>query len=87
MFLEALGHQLKKNIITKDNESEIKFLKNGCDSCTWNLKYAHYKQYACPEERVGTKPKIAERKRIAYSSAVKEHNRRALNEMHQHLIK
>ena len=39
MFMEGQGYKLKSNILCKDNESEIKLIKNGTDSCTWNSKH------------------------------------------------
>ena len=44
MLMGELGYKLK-NYIAKDNESEIKLLKNGRDSCTWNSKHIAIKYF------------------------------------------
>ena len=44
MLMKELGYQLK-NYLAKDNESEIKLLKNGRDSCTWNSKHIAIKYF------------------------------------------
>ena len=45
MFIEEQGYKLKSNILAKDNESEIKILKNVRDSCTWNMKHVAIKHF------------------------------------------
>ena len=42
-FMEGQGYKLKTNTIGKDNESEIKMLKNGQNSCTSNSKHIDIK--------------------------------------------
>jgi len=44
-FMEAQGYKIKYNVLGKDNESEIKLLKNGRDSCTWNSKHIAIKYF------------------------------------------
>ncbi|GFH56607.1 hypothetical protein CTEN210_13083 [Chaetoceros tenuissimus] len=44
MLMGELGYKLK-NYIAKDNESEIKLLKNGRDLCTWNSKHIVIKYF------------------------------------------
>ena len=39
MFLEEQGYNIKNNIIHQDNESTIRMLKNGCNSCTGNSRH------------------------------------------------
>ena len=38
-FMEGQGYKIKFNVLAKDNESEIKLLNNGRNSCTWNSKH------------------------------------------------
>ena len=45
MFMEEQGYKLESNVLAKDNESEIKILKNGRDSCTSNMKHVAIKQF------------------------------------------
>ena len=45
MFMEEQGYKLKSNTLAKDNESEIKVLKNGRDLCTWNMKHVAIKHF------------------------------------------
>ena len=45
MFMEGQGYKLKSNILCKDNSSEIKLIKNGSDSCTWNSKHIAVKYF------------------------------------------
>ena len=45
MFMEEQGYKLTNNVLAKDNESEIKILKNGRDSCTSNMKHVAIKQF------------------------------------------
>jgi len=44
ILMKELGYELR-NYIAKDNESEIKLLKNGRDSCTWNSKHIAIKYF------------------------------------------
>jgi hypothetical protein len=44
-FMEAQGYKIKWNVLAKDNESEMKLLKNGRDSCTWNSKHIAIKYF------------------------------------------
>ena len=44
-FMEGQGYTIKWNVLGKDNESEIKLLKNGRDSCTWNSKHIAIKYF------------------------------------------
>ena len=44
-FMEGQGYKIKHNVLGKDNESEIKLLKNGRDSCTWNSKHIAIKYF------------------------------------------
>ena len=43
--MEAQGYKIKWNVLAKDNESEMKLLKNGRDSCTWNSKHIAIKYF------------------------------------------
>ena len=45
MVMEGQGYKLKRNVFCKDNESEIKLLNNGRDSCTWNSKHIAVKYF------------------------------------------
>ena len=45
LFMEGQGYKTKWNILCKDNELEIKMLKNGRDSCTWNSKHIAVKYF------------------------------------------
>ena len=45
MFFEGQGYKLRTNYLCKDNESEIKLIKNGMDSATWNSKHIAVKHY------------------------------------------
>jgi len=45
MFMEGQGYKLKSNTLCKDNSSEIKLIKNGTDSCTWNSKHIAVKYF------------------------------------------
>ena len=44
-FMEGQGYKIKWNVLGKDNKSEIKLLKNGRDSCTWNSKHIAIKYF------------------------------------------
>ena len=44
MFMEEQGYKLQSNTLAKDNESEIKVLKNGRDSCK-NMKHVAIKKF------------------------------------------
>ena len=44
-FMKGQGFTLKSNTIAKDNQLEIKLLKNGRDSCTWNSKHIAIKYF------------------------------------------
>jgi len=43
--MEEQGYKLKSNNLAKDNESEIKILKNSRDSCTWKMKHVAIKDF------------------------------------------
>lgn len=43
--MEGHGYKIKWIVLTKDNESEIKMINNGWDSCTWNLKHIAIKYF------------------------------------------
>ena len=43
--MEGQGYKIKWNVLAKDNESEIKMLNNGRDSCTWNSKHIAIKYF------------------------------------------
>jgi len=45
MFMEGQGYKLKSNVLCKGNSSEIKLIKNGSDSCTWNSKHIAVKYF------------------------------------------
>lgn len=45
MFLHWRARIIKWNVLAKDNESEIKPLNNGCESCTWNSKHIAIKYF------------------------------------------
>lgn len=45
LFMEGQGYKIKWNVLAKDNESEIKMLNNGRDSCTWNSKHIAIKYF------------------------------------------
>lgn len=45
LFMEGQGYEIKWNVLAKDNESKIKMLNNGRDSCTWNSKHITIKYF------------------------------------------
>lgn len=45
MFFEHQGYKLRTNYLCKDNSSEIKLIKNGSDSATWNSKHVPVKHF------------------------------------------
>ena len=45
IFMEGQGYKLKSNLLCKDNESEIKLIKNGANSCTWNSRHVAIKHF------------------------------------------
>lgn len=45
MFFEHQGYKLRTNYLCKDNSSEIKLIKNGMDSATWNSKHVAVKHF------------------------------------------
>ena len=44
-FMEGQGYKIKWHVLAKDNESEMKLLNNGRDSCTWNSKHIAIKYF------------------------------------------
>ena len=45
MFLKEQGYDLSKNIVFQDNESAIKMLKNGRDSCTGRSRHIDIRHF------------------------------------------
>jgi hypothetical protein len=45
MFMKEQGHDIKLNVLFQDNESTIKMLKNGRDSCTSNSRHIDVKHF------------------------------------------
>ena len=45
MFMKEQGHEIKVNILFQDNESTVRMLKNGRDSCTGNSRHIDIKHF------------------------------------------
>ena len=45
MFMGQQGYPIKNNILYQDNQSEIRMLKNGRNSCTGNSRHVHIRYF------------------------------------------
>ena len=45
MFMEAQGYKLMNNILYQDNQSTIRILNNGRNSCTGNYRHVHIRYF------------------------------------------
>ena len=45
MFMKEQGYEIKDNILYQDNQSNIRMLKNGRNSCTGNSRHIHIRYF------------------------------------------